>query len=166
MMEPEEPRDRTFDEIAVGEELLTLQVEVSQDHINVYQDFLGHIDPNDPETGWLVGNNLHVDEEYSRRNAFGGVIGDGHQTGQYLLRMVTASMPWGTLDAGYSSFDLKFTNPTRPGDVVQTRGQVVAKESIDGRDFAICEVQAWKQGHRMVATGTIRAHVPRRRPLA
>ncbi len=161
-MKSNDPRDRTFEDIAPGEALLAQRIEVTQEHINTYQDFLGHSNPNDPETGWLVGNNLHIDEEYSRRNAFGGVIGDGHQTAQYLFRMVTSSLPWGTLDAGYSSFDLKFTNPTRPGDVVVTKGHVVDLVTEDGRDFAVCEVQAWKQGDRMVAAGRIKAHVPRR----
>ncbi|MCC6472958.1 MAG: hypothetical protein IT514_04355, partial [Burkholderiales bacterium] len=73
-----DPRDRGFDDLKEGEALRPLRVSVTREHINGFQDFLGHHDPNTIEgTQWLAGNNLHVDEEFSRRNMFGGVVGDG-----------------------------------------------------------------------------------------
>lgn len=155
-------RDRSYDDIQVGEELIPLRITVTMEHIVGYQDFLGHLDPDDPETGWLVGKNLHIDEGWSQENIFGGVVGDGQQTGQYLCQLVTNSMPWGTLDAGYSSFDIKFPNPTRPGDVVVATGKVTKKFVQEDRQFVTCDVQAAKASGALVAVGTIKAFVPKR----
>ncbi|MCC6472501.1 MAG: MaoC family dehydratase, partial [Burkholderiales bacterium] len=112
-------------------------------------------------TQWLAGNNLHVDEEFSRRNMFGGVVGDGNQTIQYLCQVITDSLPWGSLVSGYSSLDAKLTNPTRPGDEVVASGSIVKKFSENGRDYVVCEVKAVKRQDSVVAVGTFKVHVPR-----
>jgi hypothetical protein len=155
-----DPRDRHFGDLLEGEELRPLTLHATQDHISDFQDFLGHRDTSDPDKAWMLGNNLHVDEDYSKRNMYGGVVGDGHQTIQYCCQLLTDSLPWGTLVSGYSKVDVKLTNPTRPGDEIVVTGQVTRKYSEDGRDFVVCQVQAHKQGGVLVATGTIRAHVP------
>lgn len=156
-----DPRDRTFAELQDGEELKPLHISVTKEHINGFQDFLGHHDPNTIEgTQWLVGNNLHVDEDFSRRNMFGGVVGDGNQTIQYLCQVITDSLPWGSLVSGWSSLDTKLTNPTRPGDEVVVTGHIVKKYREDGRDYALCETRAVKQGDAVVAIGTFKVHVP------
>jgi hypothetical protein len=153
--------DRRFADLVEGEALRPLNILVSQQHIDVFQDFLGHLDASDPDKAWLLGNNLHVDEEYSKRNMYGGKVGDGNQTVQYCCQVVTDSLPWGTLVSGYSKVDVKLTNPTRPGDEVVVTGSVARKFTDGGRDFVDCEVKAVKQGDVVVATGTIRAYVPR-----
>ncbi len=156
-----DPRYRSFADLVEGETLPELHVSVTQDHITGFQEFLGHHDPTETETAWLIGNNLHIDEEYSKRNMYGGVVGDGHQTIQYLCQLVTDSLPWGTLVSGYSLIDIKMTNPTRPGDQVVATGKIARKLTEDGRDYVICELQATKQQGRVVAVGTIKAHVPK-----
>jgi hypothetical protein len=162
-----DPRDRAFADLAEGEALRPLHVSVTREHINGYQDFLGHHDPNTIEgTQWLVGNNLHVDEDFSRRNMYGGVVGDGNQTIQYLCQLLTDYLPWGSLVSGYSSLDVKLTNPTRPGDEVVATGAIVRKLTENGRDYVICEVQASKQQDALVALGTFKVHVPRLTPHA
>jgi hypothetical protein len=154
-------RDRSFADLVEGEALKPLHISVTKEHINGYQDFLGHHDPNTIEgTQWLVGNNLHVDEDFSRRNMFGGVVGDGNQTIQYLCQLLTDSLPWGSLVSGWSSLDVKLTNPTRPGDEVVATGNIVKKYSEDGRDYVLCETKAVKQGDAVVAIGTFKAYVP------
>ena len=40
--------------------------------------------------------------------------------------------------------------------------KIVEKRIEDGRNFAICEVRADKQGYKLVAIGTIKACVPNR----
>ncbi|MBN9425884.1 MAG: MaoC family dehydratase [Burkholderiales bacterium] len=156
-----DPRDRSFADIEEGERLGPLHISVTQQHINDYQEFLGHFDGADPDKRWLLGNNLHVDEEYSKRNMFGGLVGDGHQTIQYVTRLLTDHLPWGTLISGYSTVDVKLTNPTRPNDEVEASGHVVGKFTENGRNYVLCEVQASKQGGVTVAMGTIKAYVPR-----
>jgi len=157
-----DPRDRTFDEINVGEALPTLEVDVTGDHIIAFQAFLGHLTPEFEEMKWIVGNNLHLDEDYSRRNMFGGVVGDAHHTIQYLCQVVTDGLPWGSLVSGHSAIDIKLTNPTRPGDHVVATGRIVDKLIEDGRQIIVCEVEAIKQDSKTVAVGTVRAHVPQR----
>jgi acyl dehydratase len=56
--------------------------------------------------------------------------------------------------------DIKLTNPTRPGDRVDVSGKLTRKYVQDGRHFVVCEVTAVKQNGSLVATGTVRAHVP------
>lgn len=158
-----DPRDRSFKDLVEGEALPPLHISVTKEHINGFQDFLGHTDPHSSSGNtWLIGHNLHVDEEYSKKNMFGGVVGDGHQTIQYLCQLLTDSLPWGSFVSGYSSLDVKLTNPTRPGDEVVATGKIVSKLTEEGRDFVICEVLATKQQGSVVAIGTIKAHVPLR----
>jgi hypothetical protein len=156
----QDPRDRTFADLTEGEELRSLHIEVTREHINGFQEFLGHFE-TEGYSSWLIGNNLHVDEDYSRRNMYGTVVGDAHQTIQYLCQIVTDSLPWGSLLSGYSELDIKLTNPTRPGDSVVASGKIIEKRTEEGRNYAICEVRASKQGDRLVAIGTIKAYVPR-----
>ena len=159
----QDPRDRTFSDLKEGEELKPLRISVTREHINGFQEFLGHFNEEDDAGSWLVGNNLHVDEDYSRRHIYGGVVGDAHQTFQYLCQVLTDSLPWGSLVSGYSTIDVKLTNPTRPGDTVVAKGKIVQKTTEDGRDYVLCEVNATKQEDKLVAIGTIKAHVPARR---
>lgn len=156
-------RDRSFADLAEGERIGPLHISVTPEHIGAFQEFLGHHDGSDPDKKWLIGNNLHTDEDYSRKNMYGGVVGDGHQTVQYLCQLLTDSLPWGTLVSGYSSVDIKLTNPTRPGDEVEATGRILRKYSEAGRDYVVCEVRATKQGDVVVALGEIRAFVPNRR---
>jgi len=157
----DDTRNRVYADLREGEEFKPLHINVTQPHINGFQDFLGHADPTVKETSWLIGNNLHVDEDYSRRNMYGGVVGDGHQTIQYLCQLITDSLPWGSLVSGYSSLDVKLTNPTRPGDEVVATGKIARKYAKDGRDMVTCEVSASKQGDKLVAVGSFEVYVPR-----
>lgn len=154
-------RDRSFEQIQEGESLQDLHIEVTQKHIDDFQVFLGHTTAAS-EHPWLAGHNLHVDEEYSKAHMYGGLVGDGNQTCQYLCQVVTDSMPWGTLLSGHSKLDIKLTNPTRPGDRVRASGTVLRKYHESGRDYIECEVRATKADDVLVAIGTIKAYVPRR----
>lgn len=153
-------RDRTFADLKEGEELKTLRIEVTREHISDFQIFLGHYDATGSFAPTHENENFHVDDEYAQRNIYGSVVGDGNQTFQYMCQVVTDSLPWGSLLAGYSELDVKFTNPTRMGDTVVTSGKIVEKRVEDGRNFAICEMSASKQGDILVAIGTIKAYVP------
>jgi len=155
-------RDRTFDDLVEGESLTALHISVTPDHINSFQDFLGHTDPKHSENPWLMGNNLHIDEDFSKKNMYGGIVGDGNQTAQYLCQILTDSLPWGSLVSGYSKLDIKFTNPTRPGDEVVVTGNITQKYTESDRDYVVCDVIAKKNRDTVIAVGNIRAYVPRR----
>ena len=131
---------------------------VTQEHINRFQEFLGH-GPSMVQ-GWMRGHNLHVDEEYSRAHMYGGTVGDGHQTIAYLCELVTNWLPYGALVSGYSEIDIRLTNPTRPGDVVTSTGSVRDKLTEEGRNYILCEVMATKGDEKLVALGQIKAMVP------
>lgn len=148
----------SWENIQVGEEIPPVIHYVTQKHINTFQDFLGH-GPTTAE-GWMRGHNLHVDEEYSRAHMFGGNVGDGHQTVAYLCELVTNWLPYGSLVSGHSEIDIRLTNPTRPGDVVTSRGHVKDKFIEEGRKYVVCEVMAAKGQDRLVAIGFIKAMVP------
>ena len=154
-------RNRSFEEVEEGESLRELAIEVTQKHIDDFQVFLGHT-LADSEHPWLLGHNLHVDEDYSRSHMYGGLVGDGNQTCQYLCQAVTDSLPWGTLLSGYSKLNIKLTNPTRPGDRVRVTGTVLRKYREDQRDYVECEVRATKGEGQLVAVGSIKAYVPAR----
>ena len=148
----------SWEEIQVGEAITPLVHYVTQEHINRFQEFLGH----GPSTvqGWMRGHNLHVDEEYSRAHMYGGTVGDGHQTIAYLCELVTNWLPYGALVSGYSEVDIRLTNPTRPGDVVTSTGSVRDKFTEEGRNYILCEVMATKGEKKLVAIGQIKAMVP------
>lgn len=153
-------RDRRFADLQEGEDLKPLTISVTQEHINNFQEFLGHLDA-EGQFGKAAGKNLHADEDYARQHIYGSVVGDANQTIQYLCQVVTDSLPWGSLLTGHSEIDIKLVNPTRLGDAVLVSGKIVEKRIEDGRNFAICEVRADKQGDKLVAIGTIKASVPR-----
>jgi len=146
-----------WDQVEVGEEITPLTFYVTQDHIDRFQEFLGH--PAN-STSWMAGHNLHVDEEYSREHMYGGNVGDGHQTIAYLCELVTNWLPYGALVSGYSELDIRMTNPTRPGDRVVAKGVVKDKFIEEGRKYVLCEVNAFKGEDKRVAIGTIKAMVP------
>jgi acyl-coenzyme A thioesterase PaaI-like protein len=148
----------SWEEIQVGEKLTPLVHYVTQEHINGFQEFLGH-GPSSVR-GWMRGHNLHVDEDYSRQHMYGGNVGDGHQTIAYLCELVTSWLPYGALVSGYSEIDIRLTNPTRPGDVITSNGMVKEKMVEQGRRYVVCEVSATKIGDRLVAIGEIKAMVP------
>lgn len=152
-------RDRTFADLKEGEDLKPLHITVTQEHIDGFQEFLGHFET---EGYWSKspGKNLHADEDYARQHIYGSVVGDANQTIQYLCQVVTDSLPWGSLLSGHSDLDIKLVNPTRLGDTVVVSGKIVEKRTEDGRNFAICEVIANKRGDKVVAIGTITAWVP------
>lgn len=148
----------SWENVQVGEVITPLAHYVTQEHINGFQEFLGH----GPSTvqGWMRGHNLHVDEEYSRDHMYGGTVGDGHQTIAYLCELVTNWLPYGALVSGYSEVDIRLTNPTRPGDVVTSTGRVRDKFTSEGRNYILCEVMATKGEETLVALGQIKAMVP------
>ena len=150
----------SWEDVQVGEQLAPLMHYVTQEHINRFQEFLGH-GPSQAQ-GWMSGHNLHTDEEYSRAHMYGGNVGDGHQTIAYLCELVTNWLPYGALVSGYGEIDIRLTNPTRPGDVITSTGTVREKYTEDGRKYVLCEVQAMKGEERLVAVGQIRAMVPDR----
>jgi len=148
---------RSFEDLRVGDEMTPLVKHVTQDHINTFQHFMGHHERG--EMSWLVGHNLHIDEEYSRRHMYGGNVGDGHQTISYLVQLLTSWLPAGALMRGNSSMDIKLTNPTRPGDTITVTGRVADKLVEDGKKFIVCEVRADNQNGKLVAIGTVKAYV-------
>jgi acyl dehydratase len=153
-------RDRTFADLKEGEELKALHIDVTREHIADFQIFLGHYDKEGAFAPTHDKENFHVDDDFAARNIYGSVVGDGNQTFQYMIQVVTDSLPWGSLLSGYSELDVKFTNPTRIGDKVVTKGKIVQKLTEGGRNYALCEMTAHKQGDVLVGIGTIKAYVP------
>ena len=147
-------RERTLPE--VGEVFTSDPITVDMTHITGFQDFMGHLDPSFS----LAGFNHHVNDDFAKEHLYGGVVGDGHQTIQYLCQVVTDHLPAGALVSGWSSFDLRLVNPTRPGDTVVARAQVSAVTPHGAGTVVELEVSAANQRDATVAFGVIRAFVP------
>jgi len=141
---------------AAGEVFTSKPIEVTPQHITDFQEFMGHLDPSFS----LADHNHHVNEEFASRHMYGGIVGDGHQTIQYLWQVVTDHLPADALVSGHSSLDVRLVNPTRPGDTIVAKAEVTAVEPAAGGSIVVLDVNATNQREATVAFGTIRAFVP------
>ncbi|MBI4201290.1 MAG: MaoC family dehydratase [Chloroflexi bacterium] len=158
-------RKHHWEEIEIGD-VLTPEVHyVSQEHIDKFQGFLGHGPESLVDGDRGTEHNFHMNEQYARRTAFGGAVGDGNQMVNYLVELATDWLPYGAVVSGYTHLDAKITNPTRPGDVVTATGTVKDKYVESGRKFVLLELEAHAKRpgvdeRRLVVMGTLRTFVP------
>ena len=126
----------TYDELSVGDPLLTWAVSESQEIINQKNDFR--------LAGKHYASNIHTDEDFARQNIFGGTVNSGPATMSYVDQMLQKSFP---LQAFYQggSLLMRAIEPFRAGDTVTFQGEVTAKRQAGGNNIVECRVKGLNQ---------------------
>lgn len=94
-------------------------------------------------------SNIHTDEEFARKNIFGGMVNSGPATLSYIDQMLLQSFP---LRAFYNGGRLlmRAITPFRSGDTVTFAGEVTAKRSEDQKNIVECRVRGTNQRGELV----------------
>lgn len=110
----------------VGQELSGFRRTVTQDRVTAYAHASGDHNP------------IHLDEEFASTTRFGQRIAHGMLSLAFVWEMVSVNYP-STWDKG-TTVKTRFTSPVVPGEEVVVGGSVKRVRSIDGREFAECDV--------------------------
>jgi acyl dehydratase len=132
---------RTFDAIAVGDALTPLTVSESV-AIMLRKNDLRLAGKHRP-------SNIHTDEEFARKNIFGGMVNSGPATLSYVDQMLLQSFP---LRAFYDGgrLLLRVITPFRSGDTVTFAGEVTGKKIEEGKRIVDCRVRGNNQRGELV----------------
>ena len=84
---------------------------VTQAHIQAFADVSGDTNP------------VHLDEDYAKATAFGGVIAHGMLSAAFISKVLGTQLPGH--GAIYVEQSLRFRAPVRPGDEVVTDVEVI-----------------------------------------
>jgi len=134
---------RSYTQIAVGEELPPVSRLMTQETINRYADVSGDHNP------------IHVDPEFAKNTMFGGTIAHGIISLSFVFQALTDWL--GRADLDRSKLRITFVNPVRPGDTVTAKGTVAAKNEVEGRKLATCEL--WIENQRQDRCIVVEAEV-------
>ena len=126
----------SFDSIEVGDQLATLEVVESAEIILAKNDFRLWGTPSE--------SNIHTDEEFARKNIFGGAVNSGPASMSYVDQMLELSFPLRSFYNG-GSLLMRAITPFRSGDTVTFQGEVTAKR-IEGENKIVeCRVKGINQ---------------------
>jgi acyl dehydratase len=132
---------RTFNAIAVGDVLAPLTVSESVE-IMLRKNDLRLAGKHRP-------SNIHTDEEFARKNIFGGMVNSGPATLSYVDQILLQSFP---LRAFYDGgrLLLRAITPFRAGDTVTFAGEVTAKRADGSKKMVDCRVRGTNQRGELV----------------
>jgi acyl dehydratase len=138
---PSHGRELTFDTVAIGDRLTPLSVSESQE-IMLRKNELRLAGKPKP-------SNIHTDEDFARKNIFGGMVNSGPATLSYVDQMLQRFFP---LRAFYDGGRLlmRAITPFRAGDTVTFAGEVTGKRIEDGKKIADCRVRGTNQRGELV----------------
>ena len=117
----EQRRLLDFNSAEEGTALAELSITESQDIINNRSAFRLAGRPNE--------SNIHTDEEFARRNIFGGTVNSGPATMSYVDQMLQLSFPPEAFYNG-GSLLMRAITPFRSGDTVTFAGEVTGRRRI------------------------------------
>lgn len=121
VVEGPEDRARHYEQYEVGEVVHAPGVTLTESDII---DFAFRYDPQA----------FHVDAEFAKQSIHGGLIASGWQVGAASFRMLVQSGFFGRASMGSSGLNnLRWPNPTRPGDTLYARISVVSKRESRSR---------------------------------
>ena len=126
--------------LEVGEELSGIRRLVNQDRVTAYAHASGDHNP------------IHLDEEFASATRFGQRIAHGMLSLAFVWEMVSANYP-ATWHRG-TTVKTRFTSPVIPGEEVVVGGYVNQIRSIDGRDFAECDVSVTRPNGEKALSGS------------
>jgi acyl dehydratase len=148
---PSQVQSLAFDTIAVGGQLPRLVISESEEIINRKNELR------------LAGNpspsNIHTDEEFARKNIFGGTVNAGPATMSYVDQMLERSFP---LAAFYNGGRLltRAITPFRAGDTVSFAGEVTGKRVEDRNKVVECRVEGINQRGELVCLSDATMRLP------
>ncbi|MFT3976312.1 MAG: bifunctional enoyl-CoA hydratase/phosphate acetyltransferase [Sphingomonas bacterium] len=135
--------NRTFDEIAIGEEA-SLTRTLSQDDIDLFALVSGDVNPS------------HLDADYAAGDAFHRVIAHGMWGGGLISAVLGTRLPGaGTL---YLSQSLRFLQPVELGDTITTSVRVVEKRA--GQRTVVLDCRCRNQHGAEVIAGRAEVQAP------
>lgn len=130
-----------FDAVSVGDELGRLVISESQEIINRKNELR--------LAGKPSPSNIHTDEEFARRNIFGGTVNSGPATMSYVDQMLERSFPLRAFHDG-GRLLMRAITPFRAGDTVTFAGEVTGKRVEDGNRIVQCRVRGTNQRGELV----------------
>ncbi|MGZ5755609.1 MAG: MaoC family dehydratase, partial [Burkholderiales bacterium] len=131
----------SFDDVQIGDRLTPLDVSESVEIM---------LRKNDERlAGKPRTSTIHTDEEFARKNIFGGMVNSGPATLSYVDQMLEQSFP---LRAFYDGGRLlmRAITPFRAGDTVTFAGEVTGKRIEDGKKIVECRVRGTNQRGELV----------------
>lgn len=132
-------------DLEVGEELLSLEKEITQDKINRYADCAFDFNP------------IHVDPEYAGNTPFKGTIAHGLFVLAFASEMMTKRFGKGWVCGG--KLEVRWRAPIKPGDRITVKGKVVNRKTIDGFECAVCDIVWENQRNEKLVIGTASARI-------
>jgi acyl dehydratase len=141
-MDTPEKRPLNFDSISVGDQLAVLTISESQEIINRKSALRLAGEPNE--------SNIHTDQEFARRNIFGGLVNSGPATMSYVDQMLQLSFPLQSFYDG-GRLLMRAIEPFRAGDTVTFHGEVTGKGGDAGKRAVACRVRGTNQRGDLVA---------------
>jgi acyl dehydratase len=131
----------TFDAVSVGDQLAPVAVSESLE-IMLRKNGLRLAGKPKP-------SNIHTDEDFARKNIFGGVVNSGPATMSYVDQMLERSFP---LRAFYDGGRLlmRAITPFRSGDTVTFAGEVTGKRVENAKRLVECRIRGTNQAGELV----------------
>ena len=126
-------------EIRVGEELLPLKKNMTQEKINTYVSAAEDYNP------------IHVDPEFAKTTPFKSTIAPGYQVLAYLSEIMTRDFGEKWIQGGV--MDVRLLRPVFPGDELDIGGRVSEKGTEGNEHLIGCEVWVKNQKNENVVAG-------------
>jgi len=140
-----------FDALSIGDRLAPLVISESQEIIDRKNELR------------LAGNpspsNIHTDEEFARRNIFGGTVNSGPATMSYVDQMLEQSFPLRAFYGG-GRLLMRAITPFRAGDTVTFSGEVTDKRVEGGNGIVACRVEGINQRGELVCLSEATMRLP------
>jgi acyl dehydratase len=126
----------TFDNLLVGDELPSFEIDETQDTINGAR----LIEDHDQE----IPRNIHTDPEFAKEGLFAGTVNAGITTMAYVNQMLEQWFPASNLYDG-GRLEFKAIDPFRPGDTVTFTGKIAGKREENGKKIVDCKIEGHNQ---------------------
>jgi acyl dehydratase len=109
---------------------------------------------------------FHIDPVAAASTSFGGLIASGWQVAALGMRQFVDARPFGSSPiVGLGVNDLRWLKPVRPGDILETRGEIVEvkpSRSKPDRGVVHSAIKVFNQAGEMVMSVVAIAQLPRR----
>lgn len=124
--------------IQEGQELISLQREITQQKINLYAEASGDHNP------------IHVDESFASQTPLGGTVAHGMLVLAYISEMLVRNFGEAWSKAGRLSS--RFKAPARPGDKLTVRGTINSVRSVNRGGEVSCSMECRNQKDEVVVS--------------
>lgn len=154
MTAPEDPRPLLYlEDLEVGQRFTTASYLLEAAAISA---FAAQFDPQP----------FHLSAEAARHSLFGGLVASGWHTAAVTMRLLVATGPRIAGGVMGASAEVRWPQPTRPGDVLQVQSEVLAltpSRSHPERGMLRLRCDTYNQRGELVQSLTANLVVPRRR---